>query len=190
MARGAGALLSTAIVCNGSLDATTAYGYDVARSISQRVEMELADSALDQPVLNRATRDSGDERRYDASFNLARASARLGDYRLAPNTAMPSIKPGASGGPTARKPLGQPVRESAIADNLATTGADVPTCVWCRMETPNPHIDDATPRCPGGNATLENAQVSCPHCNMSRGNRSAPVKSLASSRVSTPRSLR
>ncbi|MGH9151745.1 MAG: HNH endonuclease [Acidimicrobiales bacterium] len=88
---------------------------------------------------------------------------------------MPPIRPGASGGPTAGRPFPSSVREASVADNLATTGADAPTCVWCRMETPRPHIDHATPRSLGDNATVDNAQVSCPHCNMSRGNRPTPV---------------
>lgn len=92
----------------------------------------------------------------------------------ATNTA-PPIEPGASGGPSAGKPFGPTVKDSAVAENLTATGGDVPTCVWCRMETPSPHIDHARPLSLGGTATLENAQVSCPHCNMSRGNRPAPV---------------
>ena len=89
--------------------------------------------------------------------------------------AAPIIKAGARGGETAGKAFPQAVKEAAVEENLAATGADAPVCVWCRMETESPHIDHAVPRSMGGDATLENAQVACPHCNMSRGNGPFPI---------------
>ena len=89
--------------------------------------------------------------------------------------AVPPIKPGASGGLTAGKPFGTSVKASVVAENLSVTGAENPVCVWCHMETETPHVDHAVPRSFGGDATLENGQVACPHCNLSRGNRPAPV---------------
>ncbi|WP_161971556.1 HNH endonuclease signature motif containing protein [Acidipropionibacterium jensenii] len=43
------------------------------------------------------------------------------------------------------------------------------------MDSPKPHVDHVVPRSLGGDATLDNAQISCPHCNMSRGNGPNPV---------------
>jgi HNH endonuclease len=89
--------------------------------------------------------------------------------------AVPPIKPGASGGPTAGKPFEQATKTAVVAENLAVTGGDMPVCVWCHMETTTPHLDHAIPTSLGGNATVTNGQVSCPHCNLSRGNRPTPV---------------
>jgi hypothetical protein len=88
---------------------------------------------------------------------------------------MPGIKPGASGGVTAGMRFPDAVKDAAIAENLKLTGSTTPTCVWCRMEAPTNQIDHAVPRSLDGDATLENAQVACPHCNMSRGNRPNPI---------------
>lgn len=49
------------------------------------------------------------------------------------------------------------------------------TCVFCRMETDRPQVDHAIPRSKGGNATPDNAQTTCPHCNASKGARDRPV---------------
>lgn len=158
-----------------SADRVVPYVYDRAARLGDPAEggRALHGSGQRRPPDARSADTSGFA--YDDAFIVPHAFARSDVNRLAPNTAMPPIRPGASGGPTAERPFGQPVREASIANNLATTGADVPTCVWCRMETRTPHVGHATPRSLGGNATLENAQVSCPHCNMSRGNRPTPV---------------
>ena len=86
---------------------------------------------------------------------------------IATNTA-PPIKPGAAGGPTAGKPFPGSVRDATLAENPGT-------CVYCRMETPTPQVDHAIPRVRGGNATLDNAQTTCPWCNASKGPRDFPV---------------
>lgn len=86
---------------------------------------------------------------------------------VATNTA-PPIKPGAAGGPTAGKPFPGSVRDATLAENPGT-------CVYCRMETPTPQVDHAIPRVRGGNATLDNAQTTCPWCNASKGPRDFPV---------------
>jgi filamentous hemagglutinin len=36
-------------------------------------------------------------------------------------------------------------------------------------------VDHAIPRSRGGNATIDNAQLACPHCNRSKGARDYPV---------------
>jgi RHS repeat-associated protein len=88
---------------------------------------------------------------------------------------VPQIKVGVSGGETAGEKFPESVKAAAKDQNMAETGGDTPICVWCRMESPNPHIDHAWPRSQGGDATLPNAQVACPHCNTSRGSRPYPL---------------
>ena len=68
--------------------------------------------------------------------------------------------------------------ESVEAADWPTLGAKLARIGHWEFEdydTSNPHIDHAIPRSLGGGATLPNAQVACPHCNMSRGNAPAPV---------------
>ncbi len=36
------------------------------------------------------------------------------------------------------------------------------------------HVDHAIPKSRGGNATLRNGQLTCQHCNLSKGNRRFP----------------
>jgi RHS repeat-associated protein len=74
---------------------------------------------------------------------------------------------GSSGGPTAGKPFSKPVRDGALA------GSD--TCAYCNGPAQPPEVDHIIPRSRGGNATPENAQVTCRFCNRSKGNRDAPV---------------
>ena len=80
----------------------------------------------------------------------------------------PKIKPGSAGGPTAGKPFPKSVRDEALEENPST-------CVFCRMETETPQVDHSIARARGGNATLDNAQMACPHCNASKGARDFPV---------------
>lgn len=60
------------------------------------------------------------------------------------------------------------VRREALEENPST-------CVYCRMETNAPQVDHAIPLSRGGNATLDNAQTTCPWCNASKGARDFPV---------------
>jgi hypothetical protein len=78
-------------------------------------------------------------------------------------------KVGSSGGPTAGKVFPKSVKQAAKAENPDST------CVFCRMKTDKPQIDHAQPRAKGGNATLDNAQLSCGFCNASKGAREWPV---------------
>lgn len=75
----------------------------------------------------------------------------------------PPIKAGASGGPTAGQRFPQAVREEAFRENPTKT------CVYCRREGTGTQVDHATARARGGNATIDNAQLACPHCNPSKG---------------------
>ncbi len=81
---------------------------------------------------------------------------------------IPSIKAGSAGGATAFQRFSQNVRGEALADNPGT-------CVYCRMWTDTPEIDHVIPRSAGGNATIQNAQVTCIWCNRSKGSRPFPV---------------
>ncbi|MBK3511381.1 HNH endonuclease signature motif containing protein [Pseudomonas sp. MF6747] len=47
--------------------------------------------------------------------------------------------------------------------------------VYCRKEGTGTQVDHAIPKARGGDATLENAQMACPHCNASKGARDFPV---------------
>jgi RHS repeat-associated protein len=76
---------------------------------------------------------------------------------------VPGIKPGSAGGPTAGQRFSESVREAAKAENPTAT------CVFCRREGTGTQVDHAIPRARGGNATIDNAQLACPHCNPSKG---------------------
>jgi RHS repeat-associated protein len=79
-----------------------------------------------------------------------------------------AIKAGSSGGQTAGKVFPKSVKEQVLKEN-----AD--TCVYCRMKTDSPQVDHAIPRSRGGDATVENGQTTCGHCNASKGARDVPV---------------
>jgi hypothetical protein len=76
---------------------------------------------------------------------------------------VPRIKPGSAGGPTAGQRFPESVREAAKAENPTAT------CVFCQRPGTGTQVDHAIPRARGGNATLDNAQLACPHCNPSKG---------------------
>lgn len=81
----------------------------------------------------------------------------------------PPIKPGSSGGPTAGRRFPESVRQQAFNENPGSV------CVFCRMPGVATQVDHAIPRVHGGNATIDNAQLACPHCNASKGARMYPV---------------
>ena len=83
--------------------------------------------------------------------------------------AIPAIKAGAAGGETAGKSFSQAIRDAAKGENPLNI------CVYCRHEGVATQVDHAIPKARGGNATLENAQLACPHCNASKGARDFPV---------------
>ncbi|GGA52555.1 RHS repeat-associated core domain-containing protein [Dyella nitratireducens] len=83
--------------------------------------------------------------------------------------AAPLIKAGAAGGDTAGKAFPRAVKNAAKAENPTAT------CVFCRREGTATQVDHAIPKARGGNATLENAQLACSHCNASKGARDLPV---------------
>jgi RHS repeat-associated protein len=89
--------------------------------------------------------------------------------RVLEEEAIPAIKAGAAGGETAGKSFSQAVRDAAKAENPLNV------CVYCRREGVATQVDHSIPRARGGNATLDNAQLACPHCNASKGARDFPV---------------
>jgi RHS repeat-associated protein len=80
----------------------------------------------------------------------------------------PAIKAGSSGGPTAGQKFPASVRQEELGNNPST-------CVYCHMDTDSPQVDHVIPRSRGGNATVDNAQTTCAHCNASKGARDFPV---------------
>ena len=62
----------------------------------------------------------------------------------------------------------QSIRQAALEENPNV-------CVYSRMETDAPQVDHAISRARGGNATLDNAQTTCPWCNASKGAKDFPV---------------
>lgn len=81
----------------------------------------------------------------------------------------PTIKPGSAGGPTAGQRFPESVRQAEKAADPTST------CVFCGMPGRGAQVDHAIPRARGGNATRDNAQLACPHCNASKGGRDYPV---------------
>jgi RHS repeat-associated protein len=79
------------------------------------------------------------------------------------------IKSGSSGGVTAGKAFSNAVKDAAYAENPTRT------CVYCKMEGTGNMVDHAIAKVKGGDATLSNAQITCSHCNLSKGARSYPV---------------
>ncbi|AOX99912.1 RHS repeat-associated core domain-containing protein [Jeongeupia sp. USM3] len=81
----------------------------------------------------------------------------------------PNIKAGSTTGATSGKQFPKSVKDAAKAENPNKV------CVYCRMEGTATQVDHAIPRARGGNATLDNAQLACPHCNASKGAKDKPV---------------
>ncbi|HWK27650.1 MAG TPA: RHS repeat-associated core domain-containing protein [Solirubrobacter sp.] len=87
---------------------------------------------------------------------LVRAGAHAAD-------AAPLIKAGTRGGETAGKAFPKSVKDAARAENPTAT------CVYCARPGTGTQVDHAIPKARGGDATLDNAQLACPHCNASKG---------------------
>ncbi len=81
----------------------------------------------------------------------------------------PPIKPGSSRGETSRKRFPERIRQQAFEENPNQI------CVYCRQSGVATQVDHAIPKARGGNATIDNAQLTCPHCNASKGARTQPV---------------
>jgi 5-methylcytosine-specific restriction endonuclease McrA len=53
-------------------------------------------------------------------------------------------------------------------------GSEPPTCSYCQ-QNPAEHLDHVIPRSQGGDLTSENLTPACSWCNLSKGDRVAPV---------------
>jgi hypothetical protein len=96
-------------------------------------------------------------------------ASRLGRAAAVADDAVPLIKAGSAGGETAGKSFSQAIKDAAKAENPLNI------CVYCRREGVATQVDHSIPKSRGGNATLDNAQLACPHCNASKGARDFPV---------------
>ena len=74
-----------------------------------------------------------------------------------------AIKAGAAGGETAGKVFPNSVKTAARNENPDAI------CVYCRRPGTGSQIDHSIPKSRGGDATINNAQLACPHCNASKG---------------------
>ncbi|WP_345703543.1 HNH endonuclease signature motif containing protein [Pseudonocardia eucalypti] len=81
----------------------------------------------------------------------------------------PVIKLGSAGGLTAGEPFPAQIVHAAKADDPTAT------CVFCGRPGTGTQVDHVIPRARGGNATLPNAQLACPHCNQSKGDQDYPL---------------
>ena len=82
-------------------------------------------------------------------------------------TRFPPIKSGSAGGPTAGERFPTSVRNQAFDENPERI------CVFCRQPNAT-QVDHAVARSQGGNATIDNAQLTCRFCNPSKGTGSLP----------------
>lgn len=83
-------------------------------------------------------------------------------------TGYPTIKPGAADGETAGRFFPKSIKDSAREEDPTST------CVYCGRPEAGSQIDHAIPRSRGGDATLDNAQLTCDWCNRSKGNSDYP----------------
>jgi RHS repeat-associated protein len=87
----------------------------------------------------------------------------------APETFM-GPKEGSSGGEGAGQPFSPETKQSAVDENAAANGGAA-RCVYCGQKVTNEsgpntvNIDHSDAKSKGGNDTLNNAQVTCQHCN-------------------------
>jgi RHS repeat-associated protein len=101
----------------------------------------------------------------------------VGDF--GDGASFPRLQSGSAGGPTAYMRFSSNVRLQALAQNMEDAQAaglgDVNYCVYCRMITDDPEVDHIVPRTQGGDAAIDNAQVTCGHCNASKGAQMIPL---------------
>ncbi len=79
------------------------------------------------------------------------------------------IKAGSAGGPSAGKFFPKSVKNQAFQENPEGI------CVYCGQPGTATDVDHAIPKSRGGNATIDNAQLTCPHCNRSKGAGDFPI---------------
>lgn len=161
------ALLGAICIITGS--AVLAFGPNIA-VVASAASTTSATHHYDLPTQH-AMRRTGAEpaaAQQVTSRAVVRLLTRATTSSVAAEGATPAIKAGTAGGETAGKAFPQSVKDAALAENPGT-------CVYCRMGTSTPRIDHAIPKSRGGNATLDNAQTTCPWCNGSKNNRDFPM---------------
>lgn len=163
-------IVAVAAVTVGLLGAGNAFALTVAGP-----EARVGATTLDRAYVVGVHECVSAGQRWGNATQRAETAAGSCVAAKAAETGVPLIKAGVGGGETAGKAFPQSVKVAAVEENLAATGGSAPVYVWRRMEAPNPQIDHAVPKSLGGDATHSNAQVACPHCDMSRGNGSNPV---------------
>jgi RHS repeat-associated protein len=103
----------------------------------------------------------------ELNFDVAGGTCAISYLRGRPGESArgecPEIKEGSAGGPSAGRDFPGSVKAAARTENPSQT------CVYCRRPGTAGHVDHAIPKAGGGDATLSNAQLACPHCNMSKG---------------------
>ena len=128
------------------------------------IEAAIANPATATAIINGTAETFAGDALGGASLTAGVAgAAKVADE------AIPAIKVGSAGGKTAGKVFSATVKDAARAENPGRI------CVYCRMKGTATQVDHAIPRARGGNATLKNAQMVCPHCNASKGARDFPV---------------
>jgi RHS repeat-associated protein len=90
------------------------------------------------------------------------------------------LRAGARGGSTAGKAFSQSIRNGVLKSESR--------CAYCGMKPAKPEVDHIIPRKAGGNATKENAQLTCQHCNRSKGMGKVPKSPPRGFRGTWPRS--
>jgi RHS repeat-associated protein len=137
-------------------------GQIVGHTLGDPIALARADNI--NPITNQAL-DGGQQQDAKLAmltvlFPAGRGEVVAGEVVQA---GMPLIKIGSAGGETAGKAFTEAVKDAARAENPKAI------CVFCRREGMGTQVDHAVPRARGGNATIDNAQMACPHCNPSKG---------------------
>ncbi len=174
--------LLTLLAVFGLLLPTVASAFSSARNLFAYDEQNQASMTYDGCSLSAFAYDSAAvcvaDKKEIQTVGDAGLFAHFAEF--AAKEAAPLIKAGAAGGETAGKAFPPAIKDAAKAENPLST------CVYCRREGTATQVDHAVPRSRGGDATLENAQLACPHCNASKGARDFPVNPPAGYRGEWP----
>jgi 5-methylcytosine-specific restriction endonuclease McrA len=117
---------------------------------------------------------------HAATVRARQLPRRWAAPRGPPRVRRPVIKLGSAGGPTGGHPFSAEVIAAAKAEDPTAT------CVFCARPGTGTQVDHVIPRARGGNATLANAQLACPHCNQSKGDQDYPLHAPVGYRGSWP----
>jgi 5-methylcytosine-specific restriction endonuclease McrA len=106
------------------------------------------------------------EKVAEKAIDLGKRVASRTEDRIASAVAKakPELKIGSGNGPTAGKAFGKGAKDKVRQENPSET------CVFCERPGTGKQVDHAHPKSKGGDATPDNGQLACPHCNASKGN--------------------